>query len=298
MRQIDTYTIKQKMNDPTNNYCTSGSNSTSNAHYSSAHPDHGGGGGNPILSKFNDTLGPVTTLILCYILLSLLYKRLRENFILYKYSNYKYRFINSLAPYIYYGKVDMGVKAVLSLDSPTYDVFQRRMKGQEYLSSKLDNNNNGSNKEKNDNDLLRSRGMVLASSLVDCRFALSKVCMPLLRELEFPVDGRNFITNVKQVAASSENGSAGKSSSNDGGMLHVTTEDGNTRLYVGNDAVHTMNVHTFYAPIQNEINRRMEINEGSSSMLRFCPIAMNAELEENVTLVKRLTGMDKVCVVS
>ena len=292
------------MNDPTNNYCTSGNNSTSNAHYSSsAHPDHGGGG-NPILSMFNDTLGPVTTLILCYILLSLLYKRLHEKFILYKYSNYKYRFINSLAPYIYYGKVDMGVKAVLSLDSPTHDVLQRRMKGQEYLSSKLDNknDNDGSSKEKkkkkNDDDLLRSRGTVLASSLVDCRFALSKVCMPLLRELEFPVDGRNFITNVN-VAAASENGSASKSSSS-GGMLHVTTEDGNTRLYVGNDAVHTMNVHTFYAPIQNEINRRMEINneEGSSSssMLRFCPIAMNAELEENVTLVKRLTGMDKVCV--
>ena len=291
------------MNDPTNNYCTSGSNSTSNAHYSSsAHPDHDGGGGNPILSKFNDTLGPVTTLILCYILLSLLYKRLHEKFTLYKYSNYKYRFINSLAPYIYYGKVDMGLKAVLSLDNPTHDVFQRRMKGQEYLSSKLDNNNNGSSKKKKkkNDDLLRSsRGTVLASSLVDCRFALSKVCMPLLRELEFPVDGRNFITNVKQVAASSDNGSTSKSSSSSGGgMLHVTTEDDNTRIYVGNDAVHTMNVHTFYAPIQNEINRRMEINEGSSSMLRFCPIAMNAELEENVTLVKRLTGMDKVCVVS
>lgn len=293
------------MNDPTNNYCTSGSNSTSNAHYSSsAHPDHGGSGGNPILSKFNETLGPVTTLILCYILLSLLYKRLHEKFILYKYSNYKYTFINSLAPYIYYGKVDMGVKAVLSLDSPTHDVLQRRIKGQEYLSSKLDNNNNGNKKEKNDDLSRSSRGMVLASSLVDCRFALSKVCMPLLRELEFPVDGRNFITNVNvaAAAASDNNGSAGKSSSGGGGgMLHVTTEDGKTRLYVGNDAVHTMNVHTFYAPIQNEINRRMEINyEGSScsssSMLRFCPIAMNAELEENVTLVKRLTGMDKVCV--
>ena len=294
------------MNDPTNNYYTSGgnnNNSTSNAHCSSAaHPDHGGGG-NPILSMFNDTLGPVTTLILCYILLSLLYKRLHEKFILYKYSNYKYRCINSLAPYIYYGKVDMGIKAVLSLDNPTYDVLQRRMKGQEYLSSKLDKNKNGS--KKNDDDLLlRSRGMVLASSLVDCRFALSKVCMPLLRELEFPVDGRNFITNVNVAAAAGENSAGKSSSSNDGGMLHVTTEDGKTRLYVGNDAVHTMNVHTFYAPIQNEINRRMEINnEGSSSsnsssMLRFCPIAMNAELEENVTLVKRLTGMDKVCVVS
>ena len=290
------------MNDPTNNYYTTGgNNSTSNAHCSSAaHPDHGGGG-NPILSMFNDTLGPVTTLILCYILLSLLYKRLHEKFILYKYSNYKYRFIHSLAPYIYYGKVDMGIKAVLSLDNPTYDVLQRRMKGQEYLSSKLDKNKNGS--KKNDDDLLlRSRGMVLASSLVDCRFALSKVCMPLLRELEFPVDGRNFITNVN-VAAASDNDSTSKSSSSGGGMLHVTTEDDKTRLYVGNDAVHTMNVHTFYAPIQNEINRRMEINnEGSSnsssSMLRFCPIAMNAELEENVTLVKRLTGMDKVCVVS
>jgi hypothetical protein len=34
--------------------------------------------------------------------------------------------------------------------------------------------------------------------------------------------------------------------------------------------------------------------EQQQAKLRFCPIAMNGELEKNVELVKRLTGMDKV----
>eukprot|EP00542_Grammatophora_oceanica_P016324 CAMPEP_0194051650 /NCGR_PEP_ID=MMETSP0009_2-20130614/41600_1 /TAXON_ID=210454 /ORGANISM="Grammatophora oceanica, Strain CCMP 410" /LENGTH=78 /DNA_ID=CAMNT_0038698845 /DNA_START=18 /DNA_END=251 /DNA_ORIENTATION=+ len=35
-------------------------------------------------------------------------------------------------------------------------------------------------------------------------------------------------------------------------------------FYVGNDAVHTLGVQSFHEPLQEEINRRMELN-GSSS---------------------------------
>ena len=153
--------------------------------------------------------------------------------------------------------------------------MKRRIEGQKYLESKLGSGVDGA-------DVCEFHGPKLASSLVDCRFALAKVCMPLLRELEFPNAGRNFVAEV-----SNKNGSDGN------GMLMVTTEDGISRELVGNDAVHTLSVKSFYAPIQKEINRRMEL-VGGDSMLRFSPISMNAELERNVSLLKNLTGMDKV----
>ena len=105
--------------------------------------------------------------------------------------------------------------------------------------------------------------------------------MPLLRELEFPNAGRNFVSRVGNNAK---------------GMLVVTTEDGVTRQLVANDAVHTFGVESFYAPVQDEINRRMVLHGDCStdSMLRFSPISMNSELDKNVCLIKKLTGMDNV----
>ena len=128
------------------------------------------------------------------------------------------------------------------------------------------------------------RGSKLASSLVDCRFALAKVCMPLLRELEFPNAGRNYVSEVRNIG------------SDDNGMLMVTTENDVACPFVGNDAVHTLGVKSFYAPVQNEINRRMALdgNDNKNSMLRFSPISMNSELEKNVRLIKKLTRLDKV----
>lgn len=174
--------------------------------------------------------------------------------------------MNALSPYIYYGP-NLGVEAVLRLDSPSEDILVRRLEGQQYLSSKLVKSNG------------EFKGSKLASSLVDCRFALAKVCMPLLRELEFDGDGRNYIVDVTN--SSNEDGGAA-------GILTVRTET-DSRPYVGNDAVHTFGVKSFYEPIQKEIGRRME-----GDMLRYCPTAMNGALEKNVELVKRLTGLDQV----
>jgi hypothetical protein len=212
---------------------------------------------------------PVTTLTILFIIASLLSKLLSEKLDLFFKSNIKYRLINSLAPFIYYGP-NMGVEAVLRLDSPEESVFKRRLRGQEYLKSKLGG----------DAKLREFKGAKLASSMVDCRFALAKVCMPLLRELEFDNAGRNFIVDVKNSSNGDEDGAAG--------MLTVQTEV-DTRPYVGNDAVHTFGVKSFYEPIQEEITRRMK-----NDMLKFCPIAMNGAIEKNVDLVKRLTGMDQV----
>ena len=228
---------------------------------------------------------PTTILIWIFIALSLTIKVVWEKVDLFLHSNFKYRIINTLASYIYYGE-DSGVEAALQLDSPSAEILKRRMEGQRYLDSKL-SGGDGSGGGKGDSEL---RGPKLASSLVDCRFALAKVCMPLLRELEFHNAGRNFISNVTN---NNKNGSGG------GGMLLVTTEDGTKRELLGNDAVHTLSVKSFYVPVQKEINRRLELAGGDDcqdSMLRFSPISMNAELERNVSLLKNLTGLDKVSI--
>lgn len=218
-----------------------------------------------------------TLLIWAFIALSLTIKFVWEKVELFLHSNFKYRIINSLASYIYYGD-DIGVKSTLQLDYPSPHILKRRLEGQKYLESKLGGNASAKSTSK-------FHGPELASSLVDCRFALAKVCMPLLRELEFPNAGRNFVSDV------SNDGIDGK-----GGMLIVTTEDGVKRPFVGNDAVHTLGIDTFYGPVQKEINRRMLLNEegNKDSMLRFSPISMNTELDKNVSLIKKLTGMDKV----
>ena len=223
---------------------------------------------------------PTTILIWAFIALSLTIKVVWEKVDLFLHSNFKYRIINALASYIYYGE-DSGVEAALQLDSPSAEILKRRMEGQRYLDSKLSGGGVGGGK--GDSEL---RGPKLASSLVDCRFALAKVCMPLLRELEFHNAGRNFVSKVTN-------------NNKNGGMLVVTTEDGTKRQLLGNDAVHTLSVKSFYVPVQKEINRRMELtgdDDCQDSMLRFSPISMNAELERNVSLLKNLTGLDKVSI--
>lgn len=229
-------------------------------------------------------MGPVATLVLAFMAISLILKFTWEKLELFFHSNVKYRVLNSLAPYIYYGN-DIGVEAALQLDSPSDDVLKRRIEGQKYLASKLGGNAYAKHGAE-------CRGSSLAASLVDCRFALAKMCMPLLRELEFPNAGRNFISEVR-------NGNDRTDDDGAAGILTVVTEDGVARPYVGNDAVHTMGVKSFYAPIQEEINRRMSLDheENKESTMRFCPITMNSALEKNVQLVKRLTGMDKVSLV-
>lgn len=233
-------------------------------------------------------MGPVAILVLTFTIVSYLVKTLREKIEFFLRSNWKYRFLNSLAAYIHYGD-NIGIEASLKLDSPSDEVLKRRLEGQFYLSSKL------SPKDVKDKD--QWRGASLASSMVDCRFSLAKVCMPLLRELEFNNSGRNFIKEVRNGCPDAKT-NADQSNAEEAlaaGILTVRTEDNVTRPYVGNDAVHTLGVEAFYAPIQREVNRRMSIEgNNSDSMLRFCPIAMNGELERNVEMIKRLTGLDKV----
>lgn len=235
-------------------------------------------------------MGPVTTLVVAFMVLSFVMKYAWEKIELFRHSNVKYRILDSLATYIYYGP-DAGVEAALKLDSPTDDVLQRRLEGQKYLASKLENTNRKSAED------TAYHGPILAASLVDCRFALAKVCMPLLRELEFSGAGRNFISEVRNGSKESKNATYEDMAA---GILTVVTEDGVGRPYVGNDAVHTLGVESFYVPVQKEIARRMVLdsNNNNESMMRFCPIAMNSALEKNVNLLKNLTGMDKVSMCS
>jgi hypothetical protein len=183
-----------------------------------------------------------------------------------------------LADYIHYGN-DIGIERSLALDSPNLEVLERRKKGQAYLASKL-----SPEKQK-----VNQRGEKLSSKLVDCRFALAKVCMPLLRELEFPAT-RNFLhelRNRKQQSPTTQG--------YEKGMFEADSEAQSHLLYVGNDAVHTLGVEAFYAPIQNEINRRMSLLDGeNNSILRFAPLSLNPELEKNAEMILSLTGMDKV----
>ena len=233
---------------------------------------------------------PVAILVITFIVVSYVLKILREKLELFLLSNWKYRFLNALAAYIHYGE-DIGIDASLKLDYPSDDVLKRRREGQSYLHSKLS--------PKNGADKGSSRGEILSASMVDCRFSLTKVCMPLLRELEFNNSGRNFIKEVRNglgitAPNGKANGAGREKESTAAGMITVVTEDNVSRPYIGNDAVHTLGVESFYAPIQKEVNRRMSLVNKSDSMLRFCPIAMNGELEKNVEMIKRLTGLDKV----
>ncbi|ACI64822.1 predicted protein [Thalassiosira pseudonana CCMP1335] len=216
-------------------------------------------------------MGPVATLVLAFMVLSLITKFTWEKIEFFLKSNIKYRIMDSLAAYIYYGD-DIGVEASLKLDSPSSDIYQRRLVGQQYLASKLE-----ATKPK---DGVECHGKTLAASLVDCRFALAKV--------------RNG--SPHNDVNGTFNGSASAHDEGAAGILTVVTEDGVARPYVGNDAVHTLGVESFYAPIQKEVNRQMSLDdkENKESMMRYCPIAMNSALEKNVGLIKRLTGMDKV----
>jgi hypothetical protein len=212
---------------------------------------------------------PVLSLTLAFMAVSLMWSHLLERINFVRKSNLKYQFLDLLASFIYYGP-DIGVKASLSLDNPSTDVLERRLKGHEYLHSKLGGG-----------DKLNIRGQDLSSKLVDCRFALAKVLMPVLRELEFSPAKRNFVTEV----------------TTDKGMHHVTVDTGDEKteplLYCGGDAVYTLGDKDFHAPIQKEITRRMELEKGEST-LRFAPIALNTELEKNANMILNMTGMDQV----
>jgi hypothetical protein len=165
------------------------------------------------------------------------------------------------------------------LDSPNAVLLDRRKKGQAYLASKL---NPVDGKE-------NTRGQMLSPKLVDCRFALAKVCMPLMRELEFPAK-RNFVTEVRNRKQVKSDGYAK-------GMFEVDSATMSNLIFVGSDAVHTLGIDAFHAPIQEEINNRMSLVDGNkSSFLRFAPLALNPELEKNANMILGLTGMDQVSV--
>lgn len=112
--------------------------------------------------------------------------------------------------------------------------------------------------------------------------------MPLMRELEFPAK-RNFLTELRNRKQYNDSGYAK-------GMFEVDTTIMSNLMYVGNDAVHTLGIGAFHAPIQEEINKRMSLMNGDKDgSLRFAPLSLNAELEKNTNMILELTGMDQVC---
>lgn len=122
--------------------------------------------------------------------------------------------------------------------------------------------------------------------LVDCRFRLAKVCMPLLRELEFPMT-RNFIVEMRNKKQKKRHGY-------EEGIFEVDSETASNLMYVGNDAVHTLGVKAFHEPVQEEINKQMSLVKEKTSFLRFSPISLNYVLEKNVNMILEMTGMDQV----
>ena len=234
-------------------------------------------------------MGLMLKLVLAYMGISLVLKKAYEHFVFFLLGNWKYRLLNALADFVYYGK-NIGVSASLSLDNPAQSVLEQRLRGHAYLKSKLEKLNS---KDKNTADDVcvdidaaetpPSCHRQLAEKMVDCRFAMRKLLMPLMQELEFtPI---NFVSEVKIQKDQ---------------MLQVSTPNTENMLYVGNDAVYTLGVSSFYAPVQEEINRRMSLTEDGdnlvdkTSTLRFAPCALNPGLEKNMNLILGLTGMDQV----
>ena len=215
---------------------------------------------------------PVLALAAIFVLAFFSYKCIADWLLFWWKSNIKYRFIdNIVAPGLHYGKA-MGVETVLKLDGANSSVIARRVQGQAYLASRL----GGHRAAKEEAHIDK---FDLSSALVDCRFLLQKVCMPILRELEFNPSPRNFVANVTR--------------SSGGGMLNVVDRNCVERPYVGNDAVQTLGVDSFYRPIQNEINMRMTPG-AEGSMLRFAPTSLTPALEHNVRMLLKLTSMEQV----
>jgi hypothetical protein len=207
-------------------------------------------------------MGTVSLLLAGFVFAYLSYRIIQEKLVFLIHSNLKYKILDFLADFIYYGK-DIGVEASLQLDKPSPALFGRRLDGQKYLESKL-----GSSLEE-------THGAKLGPKIVDCRFALHKVLMPLLRELEFPSSNRNFVTSLDAKK----------------GIHKVQLENGEVIPYLGNDAVHTLGYNSFYKPLQDEIAKRMASPQAT---LKFAPIALNPELEKNADMILEMTGMDQV----
>lgn len=218
---------------------------------------------------------PVATLTAVFAITYLLYKCVSERITFLLRSNAKYKFLDDwLAAGVHYGK-DMGVDTILCLDGANPSVITRRIAGQKYLKSRLVSASTSSSTCSNESQFL-------SAALVDCRFPLPKVCMPLLRELEFNPSPRNFVSKVN---------------ASDGTIIKVIDPTGTERPYVGSDAVQTLGVKDFYEPIQNEINKRMALipeSKGSETMLRFAPTSLTPALERNVEMLLKLTDMDQV----
>ena len=109
----------------------------------------------------------------------------------------------------------------------------------------------------------------------------------------FNIDPYSSSINTKKEK---DNGDHGSNSSNGGGMFLVDSDQVSDLMYVGNDAVHTLGIESFHAPIQEEINKRMSLvqSTGRDSTLRFAPTSLNPAIEKNVDLILGLTGMDQV----
>lgn len=191
-------------------------------------------------------------------------KWLHEKIFFFLHSNCKYKFLDALADFIHYGE-DIGVEASLKLDNPPTELFEKRLLGHIYLKGKLD-----------PMSLKETEGEKLGPKIVDCRFSLHKVIMPLLRELEFSAKDRNYIIQVHV----------------ENGMHRVELENGQIVPYLGSDAVQTFGFESFFEPVQTEINKRMASAE---SMLRFAPTSLNPELKKNAETILGMTGMDQVC---
>lgn len=218
-------------------------------------------------------MGHVICLTTAFIFTSIFWRNLKEFFQLYFRTNLKYKIIDYLANYLHYGD-DIGVEASLRLDYPSEDLFERRKLGQKYLESKIGRGE------------FITRASLLAHKIVDCRFALTKILMPLLRELEFPPQ-YNFIC---QASSMRNNNLYKHSGSKD---LKVVTDYGHVLSYVGNDAVHTLGTPLFYTPIQKEINIFLS-PQNRNSTLKYIPNSLNHELNKNVHLISNLTRMEKV----
>ena len=222
---------------------------------------------------------PVACLTAIFSLSYLCVKRCSEWITFFLRSNAKYIFLdNWLAPAIHYGP-ELGVERVLGLDGANAAVVARRTEGQAYLASKLGGYDDDNDKSPH-HDYHESFN--LSSSLVDCRFPLPKVCMPLLRELEFNPFPRNYVSKIKASG---------------GQMLKVVDPTGTERPYVGSDAVQTLGVQDFYVPIQSEINKRMDLTGGSNdgsneATLRFAPTSLTPALDSNVQMLLKLVGGD------
>ncbi|CAD7929013.1 unnamed protein product [Amoebophrya sp. A25] len=203
----------------------------------------------------------VILLLICYVLCSLFRRYLHESWVLLRRSNYvKWKAFDFFQEILYF-RPFASLDTIFSLDGCDAATLSRRKIGYEKLEKALEQ---------------WSVYHCKNEQLVDCRFKKVKVLFPLLKELERPYPNR--VESVDDDGCTVTVSAGGQ----DEGIKQTAK-----MLYLSLDAVRVFD-REFYEKLHQEAAAQL-----ASSPVSALSLTQNAEMEKNMSLLARLTGMQK-----